>query len=254
MSAESHDRIEETPLPLASKAKREKHAWATDELPREKFDRAGAAALTDIELLALFFGTGTQGLNVLEMSRELLERYGGSLVNLSRLSVDDLQTVRGIGEAKAKHLAAAFELGKRLAREVAASEPLESPRKIYEAVSAEFQAYPHEVVKVILLNARMHPISVWPIGSGSINSCIARPIEIIRPAIVQMAFAFILVHNHPSGDPAPSQPDREVTRKLNEMCPALGLKFHDHLIIGRPSHGWIKPYFSFREVGLISGR
>jgi DNA repair protein RadC len=236
-----------TPLVAAVRSLKD----SCDELPREKFDRAGASALTDVELLALFFGTGTQGLNVMEMSRELLSRYGGSLVNLSRLSVADLRSVRGIGEAKAKHLAAAFELGKRLAREVTAGEPLDSGQKIYDAVSAEFQAYPQEVVKVILLNSKLLPISVWPIGSGSINACTARPIEIIRPAIVQMAFAFVLVHNHPSGDPAPSPADRELTRKLNEMCPALGLSFYDHLIIGRPSEVWKKPYFSFRETGLI---
>lgn len=223
---------------------------SAEELPREKFERAGPSALSDSELLALFFGTGTQGLNVLEMSRSLLQTYG-TLVDLSRLGWEDFLKVRGIGEAKAKHLAAAFELGKRLARQTYSQQPLDTPELVYELVGPELRSLSREVIRVLLLNTRLRLIRMEEIARGSVNECCARPLEILRPAVVQEAYAFLLVHNHPSGDTTPSEADRRITRRLREAADLLGLRFFDHLIIGQPAAPGGAAYFSFREAGLL---
>jgi DNA repair protein RadC len=221
-----------------------------EQLPREKFDRQGPGALTDAELLALFFGTGTHGLNVVEMSSRLLRSYG-SLVDLSRLTWRDFMKIRGIGEAKAKHLAAAFELGKRLARQTYSQLPLETPELVYELLGPELRAMPREVIRILLLNTRLRLITVEEIAHGSVNECVARPLEILRPAIVQQAYAFVLVHNHPSGDTTPSEADRRLTRRLKEAADLLLLRFFDHVVIGQPAQAGAPPYFSFREAGLL---
>ncbi len=219
-------------------------------LPREKLDALGASALTDAELLALFFGTGTKGLNVIDMSRLLLARHG-SLVQLSRLGWKDLATVPGIGEAKAKHLAAAFELGKRLARETYRNTPLDDPQRIYDFIGPEMRALPHEVVRVILLNARMRFTHMEDISHGSLNEASARPADILRPAMLHRAFAFILIHNHPTGDSNPSEADRKLTRRLQQAADLMGIRFADHVIVGQPAHPQDRGWFSFRANGMV---
>ena len=123
------------------------------EMPREKLTAHGAASLTDAELLALFFGTGTRGMNVVEMSRLLLARYG-TLQALSRLEWQSFCSVPGIGEAKAKHLAAAFELGKRLARQSSPHIPLSTPAEVAAFVAPDLRAESREVIRIILLNTK----------------------------------------------------------------------------------------------------
>lgn len=220
------------------------------EMPREKLTAHGAASLTDAELLALFFGTGTRGVNVVEMSRLLLARYG-TLQALSRLEWQSFCSVPGIGEAKAKHLAAAFELGKRLARQSSPHIPLSTPAEVAALVAPDLRAESREVIRIILLNTKLRFQHMENVALGSINECTARIAELLRPAIVHTAHSLILVHNHPSGDPHPSQADLELTRRLHEACRLLGLRLQDHLIIGLPRHPQDPGFFSFRESGLI---
>jgi DNA repair protein RadC len=221
-----------------------------EELPREKFDRLGPGALSDAELLALFFGTGTHGLNVIEMSRRLLATCG-SLVDLSRLTWRDFLKTRGIGEAKAKHLAAAFELGKRLARQTYSQQPLETPELIFELVGPDLRALSREVIRVILLNTRLRLIRIEEISDGTLHECVARPTEILRPVIVQQAYGFVLVHNHPSGDTTPSEADRRLTRRLKEAADLIDVRFYDHVIVGQPAAPGAPPFFSFRAAGML---
>ncbi|MGI8604493.1 MAG: RadC family protein [Verrucomicrobiales bacterium] len=235
------------PLPKATPRLRELPA---NDLPREKFERSGPSALSDAELLALFFGTGAQGLNVIEMSRQLLGAYG-SLVDLSRLTWVDFMKVRGIGEAKAKHLAAAFELGKRLAHQTYSQQSLETPNLIYELVGPDMRARARESIRVVLLNTRLRLLNIEEIALGTINECMARPLEILRPAIVQQAYAFVVVHNHPSGDTTPSSADRSLTRRLKEAADLLQVRFFDHVIVGQPAQPGGQPFFSFREAGML---
>lgn len=210
----------------------------------------GASALTDAELLALFFGTGLPGLNAIEMGRALIQQFG-SLQALSRRSLEELLEIKGIGPAKATQMAAIFEFGKRLAIERRSNSPLDSPEAVYELLAPTFKTLNHESLQVILLNTKYHLIQVQEISCGGLNECVAHPREIFRAAITHSAYAFILVHNHPSGDPSPSSADRNLTRKLQLASEHVSIEMLDHIIIGSPSSQSGQGYFSFREMGLM---
>ena len=221
-----------------------------DELPREKFESRGPSALTDAELLALVFGSGIRGLNVLDMSRQLLSRFG-SLQDMARLDWQTFRSIPGIGETKAKYLAATFELAKRTARSTGRHISLSTPDEVAAFIGPDLRAEAREVIRIILLTTKLRFQHMETIAAGSLNECTARIAEIVRPAIVHTAHSFILVHNHPSGDPLPSQADIDLTRRLNDASRMLGLRLQDHLIIGLPRHPGDRGYFSFREGGLI---
>lgn len=226
------------------------HDLPEDEKPREKMMQRGARALTDAELLALFFGTGLPGLNAVEMGSALIQQFG-SLESLSRRSLKELLQIKGIGPAKASQLAAIFEFGKRLAIERRSESPLDSPEAVYDLMAPTFKTLDHESLQVILLNTKYHLIQIQEISHGSLNECVAHPREIFRAAIIHSAYAFILVHNHPSGDPSPSNADRSLTRKLVQASEHVSIEMLDHIIIGTPSSQTEQGYFSFREMGLM---
>ena len=218
--------------------------------PREKLAAHGASCLTDAELLAIFLRTGVKGKSAITLASELLSKKG-TLRTLSRLSAGELaKAAPGIGPAKAAELAAAFELGKRLARGGAERPVLESAAVIYETFGAELQARDRELLRVLLLDTKLRLLAVEDVALGSLNECIAHPREIFRPAIMHSAYAAILVHNHPSGDPTPSQADNRLTRQLGDAAKLLQINFLDHIIIGLPDGGRV-PYFSFREAGML---
>jgi DNA repair protein RadC len=218
--------------------------------PREKLAAHGAACLTDAELLAIFLRTGVKGKSAITLASELLKKKG-SLRALSRSSAGEFaKAAPGIGPAKAAELAAAFELGKRLARGATERPVLDSAAVIYETFGAELQARDRELLRVLLLDTKLRLLAVEDVALGSLNECIAHPREIFRPAIMHSAYAAILVHNHPSGDPAPSQADHRLTRQLGDAAKLLQINFLDHIIIGLPDGGRV-PYFSFREAGVL---
>lgn len=218
--------------------------------PREKADRHGIGTLTDAELLAIFIRTGRPGRNALAIASELLENSGG-LVPLSRDTAMEIRKrVSGIGKAKSIELAAAFEIGKRLARSREERPVLDTPERIYEVFGQEFQALRRESLRVILLDTKLRLVLTEEIALGSINECVAHPREIFRPAIIHSAYAVVLVHNHPSGDPQPSAADRRLTSSLREAASLLQINLIDHLILGSPDGGRL-PYFSFRDAGLL---
>jgi len=220
------------------------------ERPREKADRHGIGALTDAELLAIFIRTGRPGKNALAMASELLEKSGG-LVALSRYDALEIRKkVSGIGKAKSLELSAAFEIGKRLVRGGEERPVLDSPEKIFEVFGREFLALRRESLRVILLNTKLRLMHVEEIALGSVNECVAHPREIFRPAIVHSAYALVLVHNHPSGDPEPSAADRRLTASLREAASLLQINLLDHMILGSPEGGR-QPYYSFRDAGLL---
>jgi len=220
-----------------------------DDRPREKLARKGAGALSDAELIAIFLRVGIQGMNAVELARSLLMEHG-SLAGISRCGVEELARTKGLGPAKGAQLAAAFEVGKRLAREGLAREKLDSPELIYDLLSQEMQMLRQESLRVVLLNTKHHLIRVEEITKGTLNESLAHPREILRAALLYSAYGFILVHNHPSGDPTPSTADLELTRKIVRASELMQIKFHDHVIIGTPEMGR-EPYFSFREKGLM---
>lgn len=219
------------------------------ERPREKLLRQGPAALSDPELLAIFLRVGTPGRSAIDMAREILERCG-SLVGLSRSGFADLAKVKGVGEAKAAQLAAAVELGRRLARERLQGRPMNEPSLVYELLGAEMRALRQESLRVLLLDARHYLMFTKEITLGTLDESLAHPREILRECVLHSAFGFILVHNHPSGQVTPSQADREMTRRVQRASAEVGIHLVDHVIIGGPQEGQ-DPYFSFREYGLL---
>lgn len=221
-----------------------------DDRPRERLARLGPAALSNAELLALFIGSGTPGTSAIGIARQLLKHFG-SLRALSSASVPALKSQRGIGIAKATLLSAAFELGVRAAREQAASSTLDSPERIYELLAPELAHLDREHLVVAMLNNRLRHLATEHISVGTLTETVAHPREILRPVLTHNAYGFILLHNHPSGDPSPSKADVHLTRRIHEAAQLMQVNLIDHLIIGQPSPGR-QPYYSFREAGLLS--
>jgi DNA repair protein RadC len=225
------------------------HELPLAERPREKLIDLGESALTEAELLAILLRTGVKGANAVDVGRQLLERYG-SLDGLSRCSVDEIKKIKGVGEAKALHLVAAFGIGKRLATGRAKSKKLDSPETIEALLGPEMRMLRKESLRVVLLDTRYHLVRVEEVSLGSINESIAHPRDVLRPAVISSAYAIVVVHNHPSGDPSPSQTDHSLTRRLAEAAELLQIKLLDHIIIGAPGEG-IPGYFSFKEAGVL---
>ncbi len=217
-----------------------------DERPREKLQAHGADGLSDAELIAILLRTGVTGKNVVDLARELLQRYG-SLRELSRCTVDELSKIRGVGPAKALHLVAAFGLGQRLAQQTISKQKLDSPELIHELLGEEMRKLRKESLRVVLLDTRYHLIRVEEVSVGSVNESIAHPRDVFRPALIGSAYAVIVVHNHPSGDASPSQTDHSLTRRLSEAAELLQIRLLDHVIIGEGDPG----YFSFKEAGVL---
>src|SRR5258708_2979830 len=219
------------------------------ERPREKLAALGAEALSDSELIAILLRTGMQGANAIDVARKLLAEYL-SLGGLARGRVGELSKVKGVGQAKAVQLAAAFGLASRLARESLVRQRLDTPELINALLGAEMRALSRESLRAVLLDTKFHLIRVEEISHGSLNESLAHPREVFRPALIYSAFAVILVHNHPSGDPAPSSADHQITRRLAQGAEMLQIRLLDHVIIGTGDNGR-QPYFSFKEAGLI---
>lgn len=217
--------------------------------PREKLAALGAAALDNGELMALFISTGTKGRSAIQIGRDLIAKYG-SIAALGDLPVEALAREKGLGLAKACKLAAAFELGARVAREQIHETPLDTPGRIHDFFGPQLRHLTQEQVIVVLVDSRLRHSATTLIAAGSVNEANAHPRDILRPVITRGAYGFILIHNHPSGDPSPSRADEKVTRVIVEAATLMQVRFLDHVIIGRPSPGR-EPYFSFRAAGII---
>ncbi len=219
------------------------------ERPREKLTALGAQALSDSELIAILLRTGMKGANAVDVARQLLAKFQ-SLSGLARCTVAELSKIKGVGPAKAVQLAAAFGLATRLARESLIRQRVDTPQLICDLLGAEMRALHKESLRIVLLDTKFMLLRVEEISMGTINESIAHPREIFRPAFIYSAYALILVHNHPSGDPSPSDADYRMTRRLREGADLLQIRFFDHVIIGSADNGRL-PYFSFKEAGLM---
>jgi DNA repair protein RadC len=219
------------------------------EQPREKLLANGHSSLTDSELLAVLLRNGTSGRTAHQIGQQLLQHFG-SLGGLSRCSVAELARMRGLGRAKAVQLAAAFGLASRLAVESVRKERIDSPERVFQLLGMEMRALSKESLRVILLDTRFQLMRVEEISRGTVNESIAHPRDIFGPVLTASAFAFILVHNHPSGDPTPSEADRRLTTRLSEAARLLQIQLLDHVILGSPDNGRL-PWFSFKQLGLL---
>lgn len=215
-----------------------------EERPRERLIKQGPKALSNAELLAILLRNGSVEENVLDLSKRLLNEY--NLKSLSRRSVNRLKAVFGIGEVKACQIIAAFELGRRLASFTdTKKQKIESAKDISKIFIPEMSSLKKEHFKGIYLDSRKKIIKEETIFIGTLNSSVIHPREIFQVALAEGAAALILVHNHPSGDPKPSDDDIEITKQLVKAGEILGIEVLDHIIIGN------KRYFSFREKGYF---
>ncbi len=205
---------------------------SASERPRERLARLGPKALRDDELLAILLRMGMPGESAVAMGRRLLQTFGG-LRGLHQASFGDLCAQRGLGEAKAAQLQAAFELGRRVGSSAAALRPvISSPQDVADLLLYEMSGLAQETLQVLVLNTRNQVLDTVELYRGSLNSAQVRIAEVFKPAIVRNAAAIIVAHNHPSGDPTPSSDDVALTRSLREAGKLLDIALLDHLIFG----------------------
>jgi DNA repair protein RadC len=221
-------------------------SWPCADLPRERLKGKGAAALGDAELIALLLGAGGAGENALESSQRILRDVGG-LDRLAAAGIGVLTSVPGLGEAKASRILAAVELGLRVVerRSEAPKRAFSRSEEIWEAYRARLGALQQEVFLVVGLNNRNEPLREEIVAKGTISECVVSPREVFRPMIAEAAARIVALHNHPSGDPAPSPQDVALTRRLAEAGALIGIPLLDHIVIGR------RGYASLRDMGLI---
>ncbi|MBM3857599.1 MAG: JAB domain-containing protein [Verrucomicrobia bacterium] len=219
------------------------------DMPRERLSIHGAEVLRDVELLALFLRTGRVGRHVLEIAEDLLSEWG-SLRRIAGCSLEELSQMRGIGPAKAAELKAAFEMGRRMMTAEEQTPILKEGKEIYDFMCPHLQTLPYESLWVLLLDVRLRLIERKEVSRGSLTQSIAHPREVFKWAIAKRAYAIVLAHNHPSGDPTPSESDIRFTKRLVQAGDFLQFPLVDHVIIGTPALGR-EPYYSFFEAGMI---
>lgn len=214
--------------------------------PRERLALHGRATLSDVELVSILLGTGSHALPVVQVASKLLESSGG-LHGLARLGLAELETQTGIGTTKASRLHAAFELGARThSRPLDVRRPLSSSRDVDAALRARFAHEDREHFLALALDARNHPLEQLTVGIGGSIACAITPGDVFRPLLRAAAVSVIFVHNHPSGDPAPSEADAAITERLCRAGELLGVTVLDHVILGHEG------YFSFADAGLLA--
>ena len=213
------------------------------ERPREKLIAKGAENLKDSELLAILLRTGTTGKNVIEIASHILSKY--SKKRLLQMTYVDLSKISGIDSAKATTLLAAFELSKRALEVNDTNLPVISDAKDAVAQLSDMRDLKKEHFVVLYLNAKNQLVYKETISMGTLNANLVHPREVFEPALKYSAAQIIVAHNHPSGDPKPSEDDLEVTKRLTEAGKMMGIEVMDHVIVSKNS------YFSFKEEKIL---
>jgi DNA repair protein RadC len=221
------------------------------ERPRERLVEHGADALSHAELIAILLRTGLKGANAVEIGRQLVQKFG-TLQALAQASVEELRSVKGIGRDKAVTLMAAFALARKMAEELQRESPvLDNPENVVRLLREKNLVKNVETLQVLLLNTRRRLIRVAEITDGTLDTLLVHPREVFKAAIAANAAAVVLAHNHPSGDPAPSEADIKVTRDLIRAGQLLKIDVLDHVIIGRATPERPRDYASLRELGYF---
>jgi DNA repair protein RadC len=224
---------------------------ALHDRPRERLVACGAEVLSKEELIAILLRTGLRGCSALDVARQLLRRFQ-SLEELARAPLTEMQQVRGVGRDKAVTLKAAFTLAQLMAKEMQAEAPLlDTPERVADLMRELVRFSDVERFHVLLLNTRRRLVRVDSISQGTLDTILVHPREVFRSAIAANAAAVVLVHNHPSGDPTPSEADIKVTRDLIRAGQLLKIDLLDHVILGRKTAERPKDYASLRELGYF---
>jgi DNA repair protein RadC len=236
LTSDSHIRIKDLPA---------------GERPRERLLENGADSLKLSELLAIILRTGSRGASAVDLGERLISQFG-TLDKLARAPLEELQKVKGIGRDKAIGLKAAFTLAQKMAQEIRQDSPvLDRPECIAEMLREDVRFYEVETFQIVLLNTRRKLIRVEKISQGTLDTILIHPREVFKIAITANAAAIVLVHNHPSGDPTPSEADIKVTRDLIRAGQLLKIEVLDHIIIGSRTQERPKDYSSLRELGYF---
>ncbi len=220
------------------------------ERPRERLWERGAGSLREAELVAILLRTGVKGASAVAVGEELLKRFGG-LDGIAGADAREIAKVRGVGQAKAVQLKAAFEIGVRLGRALAVRRKMDEPGRVAELLGDEMRVLTQESARVVLVDTRLQLLAVEEITRGLLDQALIHPREVFAPAIARRAHGVVLVHNHPSGDPSPSEQDLRVTRTLADAARVLEMVLVDHVIIGRRSAAFPDGWFSFKAAGHL---
>ena len=211
------------------------------ERPREKLIKYGPGKLTNSELLAILLRTGTKGMNVVELSKRIFSRFSGN--KLAEAEFKELKNTFGLGPAKSCEIIACFELGKRLLKNKKA-QLLLSPQDVWQELK-DLRDNKKEHFVIFYLDSRNQEIKREIISVGSLNANLVHPREVFEPAVGNLAAQILIAHNHPSGNPEPSEEDLKITKRLVEAGKILGIDIVDHVVVAS------KGYFSFKEKKLI---
>ncbi len=216
-----------------------------EERPRERLERRGPEALRDAELIAVLFRTGTREEGAVALAERVIQHFGG-LRGMARASVTEMTRIKGLGRVKAIEIKAALELGKRLARLRGDDRPrIRSAGDVADILMVPFKEAENEQFKCLLLNTKNEVLKTVEISSGGLDSTEAMPRDAFRQAVREAASAVIVAHNHPSGDPEPSQSDVALTHRLRDAALVLGIRLLDHVVFGD------ERYVSLKERGLL---
>ncbi len=220
--------------------------WALDDRPREKLMKLGAQALSNAELLAILIGSGSPQESAVDLMKRVLNDCNNNLNTLGKRSANELMKYKGVGEAKAIALLAACELGKRRQREKAEErQSLHSAEAIYELMHPQLQDLDVEEAWLLLLNRNYQLIRSERISRGGISETAVDIRLIIKQALLNNATVIAFCHNHPSGNPSPSNEDNRLTEQIRKACEYMRIYFLDHIIV-TDGH-----YFSYREEGKL---
>ncbi|MEZ4935982.1 MAG: DNA repair protein RadC [Crocinitomicaceae bacterium] len=217
---------------------------AEDDRPREKMSLKGKQSLSDAELLAILINTGTKENSAIELAKKILNSYENDLNLLARASIKELTKCKGIGPAKAITIAAALELGRRKSAFTSQKVKITSSKSLYDSFKHLFEDKVHEEFYIILLNRSNTVIKPVLISKGGLSSTIVDGKIIFKDVLENNASAFIMCHNHPSGNVQPSQSDIDLTKKINSFAKLIDLQVLDHIIFTD------KEYFSFVDEGV----
>ncbi len=216
------------------------------ERPREKLYIHGPEALSNEELLAIIIRTGNKTDSAIDLARKILSRDNRGLVHLRDTTIQELMETKGVGECKAAQILAAIEIGKRINyRDALSKIKITEPSTIANLYMDEMRYLQKEHFKIILLDTKNQIIVTEEISVGTLNASIVHPRDVFRAAIKRNSNSMILIHNHPSGDPTPSNEDINITNRLIDAGNLIGIKVLDHIIIGD------NRYISFKEKNLI---
>jgi len=220
--------------------------WQNDDRPREKLLLKGKQALSNAELIAILIGSGNTKESAVELAQRIMQSVDNNLINLSRLSINDLMKFKGIGEAKAITIVGAMELGRRRREEeVKEKKKIGSSKDVFEIFQPNMADSPFEEFWILLVNRANKIISKHQISQGGVSGTVADPKRIFQLALENLASGIILCHNHPSGNTQPSQQDIKLTRKINDGAKLLEINLLDHIILGDEN------YYSFADNGMM---